>query len=129
MIRILLAEDDFGVRDTLKDFLEFFYDDLEIVQAINGKEAIDLVSNSAFDILIKDQMMPDMKGSDFIQKTIDKLRKDGTWIYVYSGQLMDELSFSLKEYGEVNIIDKFTNPMFFKEIIEEYRSAKNPSTE
>jgi len=129
MIRILLAEDDFGVRDILKDFLEFFYDDLEIVQAINGKEAIDLVSNSAFDILIKDQMMPDMKGSDFIQKTIDKLRKDGTWIYVYSGQLMDELSFSLKEYGEVNIIDKFTNPMFFKEIIEEYRSAKNPSTE
>ncbi len=129
MIRILLAEDDFGVRDTLKDFLEFFYDDLEIVQAINGKEAIDLVSNSAFDILITDQMMPDMKGSDFIQKTIVKLRKDGTWIYVYSGQLMDELSFSLKEYGEVNIIDKFTNPMFFKEIIEEYRSAKNPSTE
>ena len=129
MTRILLAEDDFGVRDTLKDFLEFFYEDLEIVQAINGKEAIDLVSASAFDILITDQMMPDMKGSEFIAKTIDKLRADGTWIYVYSGQLMDELSFSLKEYGEVKIIDKFTNPMFFKEIIEEYRKAKNSSAE
>ena len=127
MIRILLAEDDFGVRDTLKDFLEFFYDDLEIVQAINGKEAIDLVQRTKFDILITDQMMPDMKGSEFIQRTIEKLREDGTWIYVYSGQLMDELSFSLKEYGEVKIIDKFTNPMFFKEIIEEYRGAINTS--
>ena len=77
-----------------------------------------------FDILITDQMMPDMKGSKFIEMTIDKLRMDGTWVYVYSGQLMDELSFTLKEYGEVKIIDKFINPMFFKGIIEEYRKSK-----
>ena len=124
MIKILLAEDDFGVRDTLKDFLEFFYSDLKIVQAVNGEEAIELISKEQFNILITDQMMPDMKGSDLLEKTIDKLRADGTWIYVYSGQLMDELSFTLKEYGEVKIIDKFTNPMFFKEIIEEYKTSQ-----
>ncbi|GEM_PF-818021 len=129
MISILLAEDDFGVRDTLKDFLEFFYPDLEILQAINGKEAIDLIATHKFNILITDQMMPDMKGSELLERTIDKLREDGTWIYVYSGQLMDELSFNLKEYGEVKIIDKFTNPMFFKEIIEEYKRAQNSSAE
>ena len=71
--------------------------------------------------------MPDMKGSEFIEMTIAKLRTNGTWIYVYSGQLMDELSFTLEEYGEVNIIDKFTNPMFFKQIIEGYKESKNPA--
>lgn len=124
MIKILIAEDDFGIRDTLKDFLEFFYNDIDIVQAVNGQQAIDLVHQNKFDILITDQMMPDMKGSDFIKASIDKLRKDETWIYVYSGQLLEELTVRLDEYKEVKIIDKFTNPMFFKDIIEQYK-AKN----
>ena len=122
MIKILIAEDDFGVRDTLKDFLEFFYNDIDIVQAVNGQQAIDLVQQDKFDILITDQMMPDMKGSDFIKASIDKLRKDETWIYVYSGQLLEELTVKLDDFKEVNIIDKFTNPMFFKDIIEQYKS-------
>lgn len=65
MINLLLVDDNFSVRDTLKDFLEFFYNDLNIFMAKNGKEAINLVENNKMDIVISDQMMPDMKGSDF----------------------------------------------------------------
>ncbi|WP_420386611.1 response regulator [Roseivirga sp.] len=125
MINLLLVDDNFSVRDTLKDFLEFFYDDLEILQARNGREAIDLAMNHHIDIVISDQMMPDMKGSEFLANVIDKLREDKALIYIYSGQLADELSIVLKDYGEVNIIDKFTNPMFFKEIIDEYKRTKS----
>ncbi|MCO6360601.1 response regulator receiver domain-containing protein [Roseivirga pacifica] len=123
MIKVLIVDDDFGVRDTLKDFLEFFYEDIDVQLAKNGSEATALVNNESFQILISDQMMPDMKGSEFINNTIEKLREDQTWIYIYSGQLMDELSVNLKEYKEVQIIDKFTNPMFFKEIIDKYKVA------
>jgi DNA-binding NarL/FixJ family response regulator len=125
MIKILIAEDDFGVRDTLKDFLEFFYSDVEIDQAINGQQAIDKVKASRYDILISDQMMPDMTGIDFIQASIKKLREDGTWVYVYSGQLLEELTVKLEGLNEVKIIDKFTNPMFFKEIIDNYKATKS----
>lgn len=124
MIMVLLVEDNFSVRYTLKDFLEFFFDDLEIIQAKNGREGVDIAIDNKIDILISDQMMPDMKGSEFIRKVIDKLKADSTIIYIYNGQLMDELSVDLKGYGEVNIIDKFTNPMFFKEIIEDYKNHK-----
>ncbi len=127
MIRILLVEDDFGVRDNLKDFLEFFFDDLEIEQAINGVEGIKLVREKKYDILITDQMMPDMKGSEFIERTIDKLRKDNTWIYIYSGQLMNELHKELSDFQEVRVIDKLTNPIFFKELVEEYRQSQMAS--
>lgn len=125
MINLLLVDDNFSVRDTLKDFLEFFYEDLEILQARNGREAIDLAMNNHIDIVISDQMMPDMKGSEFLANVIDKLREDKALIYIYSGQLADELSIVLKDYGEVHIIDKFTNPMFFKEIIDEYKKTKS----
>ncbi len=127
MIRILLVEDDFGVRDNLKDFLEFFFDDLEIEQAINGVEGIKLVREKTYDILITDQMMPDMKGSEFIEHTIDKLRQDNTWIYIYSGQLMNELHKELNDFQEVRVIDKLTNPIFFKELVEEYRQSQMAS--
>ncbi|MCE7995613.1 MAG: response regulator transcription factor [Roseivirga sp.] len=131
MIKILLVEDDFGVRDNLKDFLEFFFDDLEIEQAINGIEGIKRVEETRYNILITDQMMPDMKGSEFISTIIEKLRRDNTWIYIYSGQLMNELHSELKGFEEVRVIDKLTNPIFFKELVEEYRSSQvviNPGT-
>ena len=122
MIRLLIVDDFFSVRDTMKDFLEFFVEDIQIDQAKNGTEALELINQNKYNILISDQMMPDMKGSEFIAQSISKLREDGTEIYIYSGQLMDELTVELKEYGDVKIIDKFTTPMFFKEIIEEYNS-------
>lgn len=123
MINLLLVDDNFSVRDTLKDFLEFFYNDLNIYMAKNGEEAIKQVKEHKMDIVISDQMMPDMKGSDFLAQVIDKLRGDKSWIYIYSGQLNEELKVDLKEYGEVQVIDKFTNPMFFKDIIEHYKTA------
>jgi len=124
MIKLLIVDDVFSVRDTMKDFLEFFVDDIIIDQARNGTEAIALVNKERYDILISDQMMPDMKGSEFIARTIDKLRADATEIYIYSGQLMDELSVDLAEYGEVKIIDKFTSPMFFKDILLNFKQKK-----
>ncbi|PIQ49996.1 MAG: hypothetical protein COW03_02240 [Cytophagales bacterium CG12_big_fil_rev_8_21_14_0_65_40_12] len=125
MMKILIAEDDFGVRDTLKDFLEFFYEGIQIDLAVNGQQAIDMVNAGRYDILITDQMMPDMTGIDFIQASIEKLRSDGTWVYVYSGQLLEELTVKLEGLNEVKIIDKFTNPMFFKEIIDSYKAANS----
>lgn len=124
-MKILIAEDDFGVRDTLKDFLEFFYEGIQIDLAVNGQQAIDMVNAGRYDILITDQMMPDMTGIDFIQASIEKLRSDGTWVYVYSGQLLEELTVKLEGLNEVKIIDKFTNPMFFKEIIDSYKAANS----
>ncbi len=125
MIKILLVDDDFSVRDTMKDFLEFFVDEIQIDQARNGREALSIIESNAYNILISDQMMPDMKGSEFIAEAISKLREDKTEIYIYSGQLMEELTVELAEYGEVKIIDKFTSPMFFKDIIEEYKSKQS----
>ncbi|MFY0592032.1 response regulator [Roseivirga sp.] len=124
MIKILIVEDDFAVRDTLKDFIEFMYDDVEVVEASNGKTANEFIDQDRYDILITDQMMPDIQGSDLINRNIDKLEKEGTWVYVYSGQMESELKEKLAPFKNVKVIDKFTNPMFFKEIIDAYKAEK-----
>ncbi|MBO3697198.1 response regulator [Roseivirga sp. E12] len=125
MIRLLIVEDDFAVRDTLKDFIEFMYDDVEVSEAVDGKSASLRLDSENFDIMITDQMMPDMKGSDLISRYFDKLTNDGTWIYVYSGQMSNELRKQFEDFPQIEIIDKFTNPTFFKEIIDKFKESLN----
>lgn len=125
MISLLIVEDDFAVRDTLKDFIEFMYDDVIVSEAVDGKTASAKLDAEKYDILITDQMMPDMKGSDLISLYLEKLTADGTWIYVYSGQMSEELRKQYEEYPQVEIIDKFTNPTFFKEIIDKFKDSRN----
>jgi len=125
MISLLIVEDDFAVRDTLKDFIEFMYDDVEVSEAVDGKSASAKLESEHFDIMITDQMMPDMKGSDLISKYFEKLTEAGTWIYVYSGQMSNELRKQFEDFPQIEIIDKFTNPTFFKEIIDKFKETKN----
>ena len=125
MIRILIVEDDFAVRDTQISFIEFMYDDVEVVEASNGMSANDLIDKERYDIMITDQMMPDIKGSDLIARNIEKLQSEGTWVYVYSGQMEEELREKLAPFSQVKVIDKFTNPMFFKEIIDAYKEQNS----
>ena len=125
MISLLIVEDDFAVRDTLKDFIEFMYDDVIVSEAVDGKSGSAKLDTERFDIIITDQMMPDMKGSDLIGLYLEKLTKEGSWIYVYSGQMSDELQKQFQDYPQVEIIDKFTNPTFFKEIIDKFKDGQD----
>lgn len=122
-ISLLIVEDDYAVRDTLKDFIEFMYDDVEVSEAVDGKTASVKLDSEKFDIMITDQMMPDMMGSELIEKYFDKLTTDGTWVYVYSGQMSEELRKQYEKYPQIEIIDKFTNPTFFKEIIDKFKDS------
>ncbi len=124
-IDLLLVEDDFAVRDTLKDFIEYMYDDVTVSEAPDGKSASLKLDAEKFDIMITDQMMPDMKGSDLIAKYLKKLTLDGTWVYVYSGQMNEELRKQYEKYPQIEVIDKFTNPTFFKEIIDKFKESRN----
>ena len=124
MISLLIVEDDFAIRDTLKDFIEFMYDDVIVSEAVDGKSGSAKLDTERFDIIITDQMMPDMKGSDLIGLYLEKLTKEGSWIYVYSGQMSDELQKQFQDYPQVEIIDKFTNPTFFKEIIDNFKDGQ-----
>jgi CheY-like chemotaxis protein len=60
--RILLADDQPGVRAAIKFLLQV--DEHQVVEARNGKEALDLFRRDSFDLVITDYAMPEMQGSE-----------------------------------------------------------------
>jgi two-component system, OmpR family, alkaline phosphatase synthesis response regulator PhoP len=72
-MRILLAEDEENIRDVVKLNLEL--EGYEVVEAVNGKEAVHLFQEQHFDALILDVMMPEMNGFDTAADRIAGLKK------------------------------------------------------
>jgi DNA-binding response OmpR family regulator len=58
--RILLAEDDDGVADTLNDIL--MEDGYEVRRAADGVQAVELMKQQQFDLVLLDLQMPAMDG-------------------------------------------------------------------
>jgi DNA-binding response OmpR family regulator len=58
--RILIAEDDDGVAYTLNDVLE--EDGYEVRRASNGRQALEMVAEYQFDLVLLDLEMPEMDG-------------------------------------------------------------------
>lgn len=58
--RILVVEDEEGIRQVVKDYL--VQSGFEVIEAQNGKEAIDLIAEQQFDLAILDVMLPYIDG-------------------------------------------------------------------
>ena len=65
-MRILLAEDEENIRDVVKLNLEL--EGYEVIEAVNGKEAVHLFQEQHFDALILDVMMPEMNGFEVCEQ-------------------------------------------------------------
>lgn len=61
-IRILLVEDNDFNRVVAEDTLNEYLKDLTIDEAINGLEAVEMVKNSRYDLVLMDIQMPEMDG-------------------------------------------------------------------
>ena len=69
MYRILIADDEQMIREVLKEYAE--YDGHEVVEAVDGMQAVEIAKAQDFDIIILDVMMPRLDGI----KTLMKLRE------------------------------------------------------
>jgi two-component system, cell cycle response regulator DivK len=64
--RILVAEDHGDSREALKFLLEAF--GFEVIEAVNGKQAVDAATHLAPNLILMDMMMPEMDGFEAIRK-------------------------------------------------------------
>jgi len=73
-IILLYVEDDQSVREQTKLILDDFVK--EVVIATNGEEAIELLKDKKFDIIVADINMPKMNGIDMIKEIKQELNLD-----------------------------------------------------
>jgi len=68
-LRILIAEDELIERKAMKKFIENNFTDLTVVgEAVNGRQAIELVETTQPDIIFMDIKMPGINGLEAIEK-------------------------------------------------------------
>ncbi len=107
-IRILNIDDSAFVRKMLKDIFSSDKDFILIEQARNGKEAVDILSRSNFDVITLDVEMPIMNGLETLQAIMDK---KPTPVVMLSTKTSQGASTTIEalNLGAVDFITKPTN--------------------
>ena len=76
--RILIVDDHYAVRHSLKTYLGEVFSHADIVEARHGREALDIVAANPPDVILMDAIMPHVDG---IQATHEiKARWPEIWI-------------------------------------------------
>ncbi len=113
MYRILIADDEPIERMVIcKTIRDKFKDQLEVVQAVNGREAIEIFETKKFQIVILDIEMPGINGLEAAQK-IRKMDNDCNIIFLTA---FDEFNYAKKAIT-VRALDYLLKPSSEEEII------------
>lgn len=117
MMKILLADDERYDRETVKHIIkENFSDKLEVYEAKNGREAIELSESIRPDLIIIDIKMPGIDGIQALKEisvTLPNLYSIILTAYDYFDFALEAVKINVKEYilkpfAEEEIIDKIT---------------------
>ncbi|MDR0919256.1 MAG: response regulator transcription factor [Oscillospiraceae bacterium] len=109
MMKILVVDDEPNIRNVIKEYAEF--DEIEVDEAGNGIEAINLVKENKYDLIVLDIMMPKMDGFSTC-KEIKKIKNIPVIMLSARGEEYDKL------FGfEVGADDYVCKPFSPKELM------------
>lgn len=109
MYRILVVDDEENIRDVIKEYAEF--EGHQVSEACDGMQAIEMVKNNDYDIIIMDVMMPRLDGYSAC-KEIRKIKQIPVLMLSARGEEYDKL------FGfEIGIDDYVVKPFSPKEVM------------
>lgn len=89
--KVLIADDNPTNRELLADILDRFKPyGLEMLNAVNGKEAYELAATEKPDLILLDIMMPDMSGYEVCEKIKADPDLSKTYIIMVSAKTQQE---------------------------------------
>jgi CheY-like chemotaxis protein len=123
-MRVLLTDDNATNRQVIKLFLA--PQGCDIVEATNGKEALDLLAQHTFDIVLLDVHMPVMDGKE----TIQRMRAEPRWSSLPVIALTaDAMSGDRERYIALGMTDYVSKPVDQRELIAKMHQVKGLATE
>ncbi len=114
--KILVVEDEETVRRFMKVYLEF--ENFRVVEASNGKEALELVLKEKPDLVVTDLMMPEMDGEQLYKamKENEETRSIPIIVVSVKNNFDDVQAAYLK-----GVDDYLTKPFDPKSLVEKIR--------
>jgi YesN/AraC family two-component response regulator len=119
----LIVDDDSVFLEILHTYMKLFGFD-PIFQAVNGKDALDVLENETVDLLITDVNMPVLGGVELMRR----VRDDGNPvpIIVISGFLRKDHLFEIEPFNVAEIFFKpFKMPLLGQVITKIFEPGKN----
>ena len=116
MAKILVVDDEIKIREIIKEYAEF--EGYEVAQAEDGMQAVEMVKNQDFDIIIMDVMMPKLDGYSAC-KEIRKIKQIPVIMLSARGEEYDKL------FGfEIGVDDYVVKPFSPKELMARIRADR-----
>ncbi|MDR2840904.1 MAG: sigma-54 dependent transcriptional regulator [Paludibacter sp.] len=113
---ILIIDDERSIRNTLKDIFEF--EKYQVATAENGKQGLDLIENTKFDLIFSDIKMPELDGMELLDKLIE--REIETPTVMISGHGNIEIAVECIKKGAFDFIEK---PLDLNRLLVTVRNA------
>jgi DNA-binding NtrC family response regulator len=118
MSKILIIDDERSIRRALREILEF--ENFEVHEAENGKEGLDKIQSTTYDIIFCDIKMPLLDGMEVLDE-IQKAKIDVPVIMI-SGHGNIETAVDAIKKGAFDFIEK---PLDLNRILVTIRNAKD----
>jgi two-component system CitB family response regulator/two-component system response regulator DctR len=103
--KILVIDDDPNIVRLIKFYVGKKY---QIESAHNGKQAIDILREKKFDLILVDMFMPQMDGMSFLKELRKKLKLDVLVIMVTAQEPTDQTMKMIVQYAYDIIQKPFT---------------------
>jgi len=115
--KVLIVDDE-------KDFLDIIAErmlarGMEVSTATSAEDALNMVEEESFDVVILDFMMPALDG--FKALKLMKAKRPDVQIIVLTGNVPDEKRMEAKALGALDVIEK---PPDLKDLIQKIKKAK-----
>lgn len=103
-MKVMLVDDEPGIRDQGKIFLEKFDPDFEVTSASSAILGMEKLFEEDFDIVVSDYQMPEVNGIEFLEK----MREDGVQIpfIMFTGRGREEVAMKALNLGAQRYIKK-----------------------
>jgi DNA-binding NarL/FixJ family response regulator len=126
VIRIGIVDDHAIVRSGLKQFFADQPDLCVVGEAVDGREAIDLVRTTDMDVLVMDLSMPGQSGIDALTMIHAKMPEMG--ILILSGYPEEHYAINLIRQGASGYLNKECDPMEIVQAIHTIAEGKRYTT-
>ena len=113
---ILVIDDEELVTESLKRLLK--KEGYSVIIAASGKEAMEYVSKSDFDLIVSDVRMPEVDGVEIVKNIREYLKQNGKKTIpeiLITGYSSEE---SLKQAQELKVADYIYKPFDIKQFLE-----------
>ncbi len=120
MTKILVVDDEQSIRNTLKEILE--YENFSVSLAADGNEALELISNNNYDVILCDIKMPGMDGIELLENILNQ--KPDTPVIMISGHGNIETAVEAIKKGAYDYIGK---PLDLNRLLVTIRNALDKS--